>query len=121
MNSCNPFPSVQPLTTDAASAFRLRFQENSGAFEQAERAFNEPCVTIGAALDSTVKLGNRLGLVSHRHAVIHARDGLFWVVDCASAMGTRLNGHRLRPWLRYRLRAGDCIAVGEYRIAFDLA
>ena len=55
--------------------------------------------------------------ISKRHAVIRLSKGSFFIEDCGSTNGTRLNGQRVNetPVL---LRDKDVILLGKYEFTF---
>ncbi len=58
--------------------------------------------------------------VSRRHATIHTQgEGEYWLVDLGSRNGTYLNERRVSQ--PTRLRAGDRIQVGPFKLTFELA
>lgn len=54
--------------------------------------------------------------VSRRHAQLQMRDGRITIRDLASTNGTQLNGFDLLPQTEYRLRHGDELALGQFRL-----
>jgi pSer/pThr/pTyr-binding forkhead associated (FHA) protein len=56
--------------------------------------------------------------VSRRHAIINVQDeSEYWLVDLGSNNGTNLNGRRVVQPIR--LRAGDCIEIGPFKLIFQ--
>lgn len=53
--------------------------------------------------------------VSRQHALIHARDGLYTLMDYKSSNGVRVNGEDI---FRHRLSPGDEVIFGEARCTF---
>src|SRR5579859_1852387 len=70
--------------------------------------------TIGRADDSDLVLDHPT--VSLHHAVIRQEEGVTWIEDLGSSVGTRVNGIRLR---RTALEPGDQIGIGPFRIVYD--
>lgn len=54
--------------------------------------------------------------VSRQHAIIRYQDSALFVADRQSVSGTRLNGLTLAPDRDYRLREGDEIQIGWFRL-----
>ena len=53
---------------------------------------------------------------SRRHTRIQFHDGAYWAIDLGSTNGTLINGERIR--VRHRLRHGDVIEYGDYRLEY---
>lgn len=70
--------------------------------------------SVGRDLDNLVVLQDPT--VSGRHAVIHHRDGAWWVEDLGSTNGTRLNGRPTPPLQPALLRSGDLLQFGSVRL-----
>lgn len=78
-------------------------------------AFTLAAVTaIGRDLDNDLVFVD--ATVSGRHAVIHLRDGAWWVEDLDSTNGTWVNGQQLRPGAPAIARSGDVLALGGVRL-----
>lgn len=52
--------------------------------------------------------------VSRRHARIMEREERFFVMDCGSTYGTRVNDRFLTPYIEEELRSGDVIEMSEF-------
>jgi FHA domain len=76
----------------------------------------ERVVTIGR--ESTNTLVIESPFVSKQHAVIAWSGGEFFVTDCQSANGTRLNGAPIEANAENPLQDGDVIQIGDQQIAF---
>ncbi len=57
--------------------------------------------------------------ISRHHAQVSHDKGRFFIEDLDSSMGTRLNGHPLRPGEKLALRSGDQVRVGKLTLTFD--
>ena len=57
--------------------------------------------------------------MSDVHATLRLAEGGYTLVDNDSTNGTRINGTRLAPGRSKRLKDGDVIEVGAYRLAFQ--
>src|SRR5574341_1056994 len=78
------------------------------------REFEQPAVRIGRDPESEYAIaGDAAKVVSTHHArLVH--DGAVWLVeDAGSRNGTFLDGKRLTPGTRERLRVGAVIGLGE--------
>jgi pSer/pThr/pTyr-binding forkhead associated (FHA) protein len=71
--------------------------------------------TIGRQDDNNLAIDEKA--VSRRHCRIDYDGDLFWLVDCGSHNGTRVNGELVR---RSRLESGDLIQVGHTELEFSL-
>jgi len=80
-----------------------------------EYALRAEEVTIGRSPQSSIVIDNPA--VSHNHAKIFWRDGVYQVQDLGSLNGTFLNGNRIT---HAPLSPGDTIAVGKHTIRFLL-
>ena len=45
-------------------------------------------------------------MISRSHCEIHKRNGKFFLIDCGSANGTRLDGQRVKPGKPVRVKSG---------------
>ncbi|MFZ5471845.1 MAG: FHA domain-containing protein [Myxococcota bacterium] len=72
--------------------------------------------TIGRTSDADLQLSS--GSVSRRHTRIVGAEGEFWVNDLGSSNGTLLNGMKVRS---ERLRDGDIIEIGEFKLLYRQA
>jgi len=62
--------------------------------------------------------------ISRFHCEIHRQNGKLWVVDCGSANGTYVDGHRVHPERPALLRKGCRLQLAEgctLRLAFEKA
>ncbi len=71
--------------------------------------------TIGRSEDNDLAIEQKS--VSRRHCRIDHDGDLFWLVDCASHNGTRVNDQFTR---RRKLEDGDVIQLGHCELAFSL-
>jgi hypothetical protein len=71
--------------------------------------------SIGRTKDNDMSMKDMA--ISKRHAVIRLSKGSFFIEDCGSTNGTRLNGQRVKetPVL---LRDKDVILLGKYEFTF---
>lgn len=77
---------------------------------------DRPC-SIGRSKNNGLVLEGEK--ISRRHALIHPQGaGEYWLADCGSANGTRLNG--IRVALAKPLRDGDEIEIGGFRLRFRM-
>lgn len=51
--------------------------------------------------------------VDAEHARILEREGRYFLIDCGSENGTRLNEHRLEPYIEKQLWSGDVITLSD--------
>lgn len=58
--------------------------------------------------------------VSRHHAAFHYQDGVLSVEDLRSTNGTRINGFTLIVGRSYRLRNGDELEFGSFRVCVRL-
>jgi hypothetical protein len=70
-------------------------------------------LTVGRRPDSDIFLDDVT--VSRDHAVIVARGGDHYLDDCGSLNGTYVNHRRIES---HRLRDGDELQIGKYKLAF---
>src|ERR1700730_7713811 len=54
--------------------------------------------------------------VSEKHAEICCHTRFWTIKDLRSTNGTKLNGERLSPGLRYRLESGDRLAIADHEL-----
>lgn len=57
--------------------------------------------------------------VSRVHAEVVRIGNDYYLVDCNSRNGTRLNGKPVKPGVRYPLRYGDTIEVSDYHFTYS--
>jgi len=57
--------------------------------------------------------------ISREHAVIARIHGRWFVEDCGSYNGTRVNGERIRPGAPLRLRDADRVTIGPLTVLFS--
>jgi serine phosphatase RsbU (regulator of sigma subunit) len=75
----------------------------------------EAVVTLGRSVDNVLEVPDPN--MSRRHCVIERRaDRAFFLTDCNSSNGTRVNGERV---LSHELRDGDRIEVGSTILVFS--
>jgi|GEM_PF-5722853 pSer/pThr/pTyr-binding forkhead associated (FHA) protein len=78
---------------------------------------DKPEMCIGRLQRSDIVLPNDK-LVSRRHAMIQAKEGVFTLFDLGSSNGTFVNGHELFAPLQ--LHHGDRINIGEHELIFQI-
>ena len=66
--------------------------------------------TIGR--DETNDIVIDVPTVSGLHATIEYKDGEYWITDERSTNGTTVNGERIKPYQKYKLKSGDEIYFG---------
>ena len=74
----------------------------------------EPVTSVGRDLDNAVVLADPT--VSGRHAVLHVREGAWWLEDLDSTNGTFVNGERLAREAPAIVRSGDVLQIGVVRL-----
>jgi pSer/pThr/pTyr-binding forkhead associated (FHA) protein len=112
----------------------LRAAGRAGSAQETDRPGARLIVLDGGASDrppgSAFKLGTVTAVgrdldndlvfvdatVSGRHAVLHLRDGAWWVEDLGSTNGTVVNGQKVQPGSPAIARSGDIIALGGVRL-----
>jgi pSer/pThr/pTyr-binding forkhead associated (FHA) protein len=77
---------------------------------------DRPSYVIGRSEGCDLQIGDRS--VSREHSRIEFDGQYFWLVDCASANGTRVNEEPVR---RYMLHEGDVIRTGRVSMVFRRA
>ena len=77
---------------------------------------DRPSYSIGRAEESDLQLRDRS--VSRLHSRVEFDGDYFWLVDCGSANGTRVNEDLVH---RYMLHDGDVIRIGRVNVRFHLA
>jgi hypothetical protein len=75
-----------------------------------------PITSLGRAPTNTVPLPD--DTASLEHALLHLRDGQWWLEDLASRNGTRLNDTSLTA--PAPVMAGDVVGVGRVRLKIEL-
>jgi class 3 adenylate cyclase len=95
---------------DATAQYSAWLQSYDG-----KRTPIEKTCSLGRSVTNAIVLANEK--ISRNHALIHPQgNGEFWLVDCGSANGTRLNGRRvISPT---PLRDSDEIEIGGIRLRF---
>jgi ABC transport system ATP-binding/permease protein len=76
-------------------------------------------VTIGRAPDNVLCLSEDLSISRH-HAQVAVSAMDYMVTDVGSSDGTYVNGDRLQPFTPRRLKGGDQIQVGTFKLAFQI-
>ncbi len=107
--------SALPTRSLSASGPRLIVLVGAGSDRPPGQAFLlSPVTALGRDLDNQVVLQDPT--VSGRHAVIHHRDGAWWVEDLGSTNGTLINGRAARPLQPELLRSGDRLQLGSVQL-----
>ncbi len=128
---CGGQPVYAKLPLEAGAVIeaghsRFRFHQQGPAPTVLASGSIQEAQTAGIALrEGELTLGRAPGadgvalphpMVSRRHAAVNVRMGEAWITDLGSANGTFVNGERLdQP---KRLRAGDAVTVGPYRLRY---
>jgi hypothetical protein len=73
------------------------------------------CFKIGRTKDNDMNMKDMA--ISKKHAVIRIHKGSFYIEDCGSTNGTRLNGNRVKNKPE-KLHDKDIIALGNYEFTF---
>ena len=89
--------------------------EQSGSAD--ERFPLHPISTFGRSASNSIVVDD--DFVSAEHARIVLEQGHWWLEDCNSRNGTRLNGEAIAG--RTILTDGDVIGIGNYRYRLDLS
>jgi Nif-specific regulatory protein len=76
----------------------------------------DAAVRLGRGLDNAIVINDRHA--SRQHAEVFAADGRWFLRDCESINGTRLNGRRI--YSDAVLLPGAVIEIGDVRIRFNL-
>lgn len=75
-----------------------------------------PVSSLGRAPTNTAPLPDETA--SLEHALLHLRDGQWWLEDLDSRNGTRLNGAPLEQ--PTPIRPGDVIGIGQVKLKIEL-
>ncbi len=84
--------------------------QRSGVIE-----LSRPEMIVGRTGDNQIVVAG--SGASRRHTRIQFHDGAYWAIDLGSTNGTLINGERIR--VRHRLRHGDVIEYGDYRLEYS--
>ena len=76
----------------------------------------EPGTTIGRDAENHICLDDTM--VSRRHCVIHAKDGMWVIKDLTSLNGVKVNGTLVKNAV---LVNGDSIVIGPFSLVFQTA
>ena len=89
----------------------LKNTKNGRNFE-----FEDDAITIGSDSGNNMPIDNIY--ISRTHAKILMIDGCFYLKDCNSHNGTKLNGEKINPEKLYQLNKGDIIVFAneEYTV-----
>jgi predicted component of type VI protein secretion system len=71
-------------------------------------------------LDFTAFDASSLGM-SRLHAALTFEDDMLYLQDLNSTNGTRINGFTIKPQRSYRLRNGDELEFGDFRMSIRVA
>jgi hypothetical protein len=75
-----------------------------------------PITSLGRAPTNTVTLPD--DTASLEHALLHLREGQWWLEDLGSRNGTRLNDHGIHE--ASPVMAGDVVGVGRVQLKVEL-
>ncbi len=86
----------------------------SGVLEGKSFDFVEERISVGRALDNTIRLED--GTVSHHHANFILEAGEYKLRDLNSTNGTRVNGLRI---VESKLHNGDAVRFGSVEMRYE--
>ena len=98
-------------------SFRLRRVNNYQ--DRLEYLFLLTSATIGASSRCAVRLDDRTVADQHARLVIAERS--FHLIDLNSPAGTRVNGHRLEPYMACPLGRAATIHIGDVSMRFSVS
>ncbi len=75
--------------------------------------------TLGRNVDCAIPLAGKQ--ISRQHALVHQRDGKYYLEDLGSANGTFMNGERMSPGVSVNLTDQDTFQIGPYLFALRLS
>jgi soluble lytic murein transglycosylase-like protein len=102
----------------------LRLTHTAGSLQGTTSSYTRRLVRIGRGPGCDVRYLGESGMnISLLHAAIAYEEGAYWLVDAGSAMGTLVNGVRVK---RQKLESGDVLHLGgpdgpEFRVDVDLS
>jgi hypothetical protein len=79
---------------------------------------DKPITTIGRSADNDIVLSE--DIVSRHHASLEWVDNTLYVTDAGSMNGTIVNGTQIEPQVRFSLKDGDVLSIGNYVIMFRM-
>jgi pSer/pThr/pTyr-binding forkhead associated (FHA) protein len=94
--------------------FVVRSAEGQALSEELAYGFEQARIVIGRGPGADVRIPHLT--VSETHATVHLDGDGHAIVDNESTNGTRVNGARLSPGRKKRLRDGDQIEIGAYSL-----
>ena len=83
-----------------------------------EYRLKEPVTTIGRSAENDIVLSE--DIVSRHHAIFEWEDNTWYITDSGSTNGTLVNGTQIKPQLRFSLKDGDELSIGNYLITFRM-
>ncbi len=98
----------------------LKITRRSDPQWQSEYPCQQAEITLGRDTDNLIPLEDPNKRVSRKHLKIIRNEDQFYLVDCKSRNGTRLNNVPVAPENPYPLRDGDRIEVGDYIVVITL-
>jgi pSer/pThr/pTyr-binding forkhead associated (FHA) protein len=96
--------------------FVVRSAEGQALGEELAYGFEQARIVIGRGTGADVRIPHLT--VSGTHASVQLDAEGYAIVDNGSTNGTRVNGVRLQPGRKKRLRDADLIEVGVYALTF---
>lgn len=51
--------------------------------------------------------------ISRRHAEIVLKSNIYYIIDCDSTNGVKLNGKRIKPMVEYKIKSGDKLSFAD--------
>jgi pSer/pThr/pTyr-binding forkhead associated (FHA) protein len=99
-----------------AVRFVIRSAGGQALEEELAYGFDQSRIVFGRGSSADVRIPHLT--VSDVHATVTLESNGYAIVDHESTNGTRVNGVRLAPNRKKRLRDGDLIEVGVYELAF---
>lgn len=104
-------------STRAAYGHLMALTDIDGQLMLAGRRFAlSPLVTLGRSVSNSIMVDD--SFASDRHARIVLQDGQWWLEDCSSRNGTRLNDEIIHQ--RAILTDGDIIGIGSRHYKLEL-
>lgn len=72
-----------------------------------------PVFKIGKSEDGNDYAISDNRAISRRHAEIHVRNNQYFIVDCNSTNGVKINGKKIKPSVEYKIKRGDKIHLAN--------
>jgi pSer/pThr/pTyr-binding forkhead associated (FHA) protein len=83
-----------------------------------EYRLDKPITTMGRSADNDIVLSE--DIVSRHHALLEWVDNTLYITDSGSTNGTIVNGTQIEPQMRFSLKDGDVLSIGNYVIMFRM-